>query len=92
MVIFGDYASYLQVRGFSSEHIYRTQLKLKMFADWAEIRGILDLKEINYAVIEAYQRYLFHYHSEKTQKRLNSKTQRSRLSCLKVFFSLDGQD
>jgi integrase/recombinase XerD len=79
------YLDHLGVRGHTESSIRSESAHLRLFLGWAEDRGLRRLEEVTVAVLERYQRYLYHYRKADGRP-LSFRTQRDRLQGLKRFY------
>ena len=79
------YLEWMGIRGYTPATMGRVDKHLGLFARWCAERGIGDPSEVSRAVVDRYQRWLYHYRKA-NGKPLGRSTQHSRLSGLKVFF------
>ncbi len=82
-----SYLNHLAVTGYSPRTIKDKDFCLNKFTEWCEARGIVAVTSIRKETVEKYQKHLYHYHSEVTDKPLSFYTQLSRLSAVRGFFS-----
>lgn len=76
---------WLRVRNYSEMTIDGRSRRLSSFFDWAEARSLHGPSDITRAVLERYQRHLFHQES-RLGRPLSMASQRERLLILKAFF------
>jgi integrase/recombinase XerD len=84
----GHVLSYLQdlkIRNYSPHYIRSGRYALRYVLVWLSERGLEHPAEITPAVLERYQRWLYHYRSE-SGRRLTFRTQNMRLGAVKRFF------
>ena len=79
------YLEHLRVRNYSEATVHTTERGLRLFLGWAVDRGIARPSEITKPMIEAHQRWLFHYRKA-GGKPLSFRTQRQRLQLIKGLF------
>lgn len=84
-VLVESFCEWLAVRGYSPTTIARYHVSLALFADWAVARGIEQPREVTRPVVEAYQRYLFHYR-QPGGRPLTFRSQTARLVALRQFY------
>ncbi len=75
----------LRVRNYSERTVVGTLVALRLFTEWAVDRELEHASQISKPVIDAYQRWLFHYRTE-GGKPLAFSSQRFRLQKVKNFF------
>jgi integrase/recombinase XerD len=80
-----EYVLQLRVRHFSEHTVHNRAQHLATFADWAAERALLRPAEITPAILERYQRHLFHYR-KKNGKPLGTGTQHALLCSVKLCF------
>jgi integrase/recombinase XerD len=76
----------MQVTNYSPATIRNRYVYLRYFIAWCDERGISRPSEVTRAVLERYQRYLYHYRKQNGDP-LSFRSQSLRLSSLKAFFS-----
>jgi integrase/recombinase XerD len=76
----------MQVTNYSEATIRNRYVYLRYFVAWCDERGITRPSEVSRAVLERYQRYLYHYRKQNGDP-LSFRSQGLRLSSLKAFFS-----
>jgi integrase/recombinase XerD len=76
----------MQVTNYSPATIRNRYVYLRYFVAWCDERGISRPSEVTRAVLERYQRYLYHYRKQNGDP-LSFRSQSLRLSSLKAFFS-----
>jgi len=76
---------WMQIRGYAQYTIKNSRYGLICFITWCEERGITGPNEVSTAVIERYQRYLYHHHKEDGGP-LSLGTQWARLLAVRSFF------
>jgi integrase/recombinase XerD len=76
----------MQVTNYSPATIRNRYVYLRYFVAWCDERGISRPSEVTRAVLERYQRYLYHYRKQNGDP-LSFRSQCLRLSSLKAFFS-----
>ena len=81
-----DYVEYMTIKNYSDITIKNHSRNIGLFIEWCEERGLETLIDVSRAVIERYQKYLFHFR-KKNNEALSFKTQKLRLINLRVFFS-----
>lgn len=80
------YFTSMEVTNYSEATIRNRYVYLRYFVAWCEDREITRPSEVTRAVLERYQRYLYHYRKDNGDP-LSFRSQSLRLSSLKVFFS-----
>jgi integrase/recombinase XerD len=80
------YLDWLEVRNYSRYTIDVKGRYVRYFAEWCADRGITRPAEVTLPLLERYQRYLFHYRTQRKGEPLTIHSQRSRLAALRVFF------
>ena len=63
-----SYLNHLAVTGYSPRTIKDKDFCLNKFTEWCEARGIVAVTSIRKETVEKYQKHLYHYHSEVTDK------------------------
>jgi integrase/recombinase XerD len=85
-VLIGQYLEHLRVRNYAARTVENCGVYLAYFTTWAAERGITRPAEVTKPILERYQRWLYHYRSEKTGRALSFRTQHVRLTPLRTFF------
>jgi integrase/recombinase XerD len=85
-VLIGQYLEHLRVRNYSPRTVMNCGVYLGYFTAWAAERGITRPAEVTKPILERYQRWLYHYRSEKTGRALSFRTQHVRLTPIRTFF------
>ncbi len=80
------YLEWLAVRNYSLQTVEVRREGLGVFIRWAAERGLNRPTEITKPILERYQRWLFHYRNEHTERPLSVAVQRMRLSHVRGFF------
>jgi integrase/recombinase XerD len=81
-----EFFTSMQVTNYAEATIRNRYVYLRYFVTWCDERGITRPAEVTRAVLERYQRYLYHYR-KKNGDPLSFRSQSLRLSSLKAFFS-----
>ncbi len=76
---------YIRVRNYSEATIKTRRVHIGFFLRWCADRGITEPLEVTRTVLEAYQRYVFHYR-KKNGEPLGFTGQQDRLVPLRVWF------
>jgi integrase/recombinase XerD len=76
---------YIRVRSYSESTIKTRRVHIGFFLRWCADRGITEPLEVTRTVLEAYQRYVFHYR-KKNGEPLGYTGQQDRLVPLRVWF------
>jgi integrase/recombinase XerD len=84
-VIADDFYEWLRVRNYSDRTVENRQNYLGRFIEWAEERGITKPAEVTKAILERYQRYLYHYRKENGQP-MTFGSQVTHLTPVRAFF------
>lgn len=82
----GPYLEHLGVANFSEATIRNVKNNLRHFVAWASERGVVRPADATRAVLERYQRWLYHYRNPETGKPLSTRSQHVALSPLRGFF------
>jgi len=80
-----DHLDDLTVRNYSHHSIRGQRAHLRYFLVWCDERGLMWPSEITPAVLERYQRRLYHHRMD-NDKRLSFRSQNDRLGSVKRFF------
>ena len=81
-----EHLEWLKIRNYSEATVYNRERYLNLFIDWCAQRGLERPQEVSKPILERYQRHLF-LMRQKDDKPLSTRSQHSRLSPLKSFFS-----
>ena len=84
-VLVARYVEHLAVHGYAETTQEAARRLLQLFARWCAERGLVRPVEVTRAVVERYQRHLYHYRRDDGRP-LGFKTQQSRLVHVKGFF------
>lgn len=82
-----NYKKYLDILGLKPETTQARYLYLKEFFSWLESKQLFDLEEITSKELITYQDYLHQKISQKTKKKLTSKSIFSHLRTIQFFFN-----
>jgi len=85
-VLIARYLEWRDVHHYSPRARGTCESCLRGFASWCVERGLERPVDVTRAVVERYQRWLFHHRREDTGRALAVRTQISRLSYLRSFF------
>ncbi len=81
-----EYQEAMRIRHFSEATVYGRTVSIRRFISWCETRDLTTPQQIDVDVIESYQRHLYYFKKEGTDKPLSHAFQRSLLSAVKQFF------
>lgn len=81
-----DYLEWMAVRNYSERTVRNHRVCLGYFFAWCEQRAIIASTEVTKPILERYQRYLYHYRNERSEKPLSFRSQNSRLVPVRAFF------
>lgn len=79
------YGEWLGVTNYSPKTMESRVLYIQYFMAWCEERGLTQPREITRAIIERYQRHLYHYRKENGEP-LSFRSQHGRLTALRAYF------
>lgn len=79
------YLEYMAMKGCTEQGLYKQERCLRDFVVWADERGVTHPQQVSRAVLERYQRWLFHYR-KKDGAPLHLRTQSAKLYPLKGLF------
>jgi integrase/recombinase XerD len=85
-VLIAAYLEHLRVRNYSPRTVLNCRVYLAYFTAWAAERGLTRPAEVTKPILERYQRWLYHYRSEKTGRALSFRTQHVRLTPIRTLF------
>jgi integrase/recombinase XerD len=80
-----NFYEWLRVRNFSERTVENRENYLGRFIEWAEERGITRPMEVTKAILERYQRYLYHYRKANGQP-MTFGSQVTHLTPVRAFF------
>jgi integrase/recombinase XerD len=86
--LFAAMRRYLEHRarlGNTEQGLYNTERYIRDFIQWADERGVTHPHQVSRAVLERYQRWLYHYR-KKDGEPLHVRSQRGKIVPLKGFF------
>jgi len=76
-----------QVRHIAEDTINLRKRTVRLFIEWAGERGVSDARHVTAAVLQRYQRWLYHQYRDRTDKPLSVRGQHTRLANVRTFFS-----
>ena len=79
------YLEHRAMLGSTNQGLYNHERFLRDFIEWGDTRGVTHPQQVSRAVLERYQRWLFHYRKADGEP-LHVRTQRSKVFPLKSFF------
>jgi len=85
-LLIAQYLEHLRVRNYSPRTVLNCRVYLGYFTAWAAERGLTRPSEITKPILDRYQRWLYHYRSEKNGRPLSFRTQHVRLTPIRTFF------
>ncbi|MCY2990822.1 MAG: site-specific tyrosine recombinase XerC [Planctomycetota bacterium] len=85
VVMLNQFLDWLRARNYAERTVECRQMYLAEFINWAAIRGVARPNEVTRAVLERYQRYLYHYRKKNDQP-LSFRSQHNRLLPLRSWF------
>jgi integrase/recombinase XerD len=85
--LWAGYLAHIQVRHFTDQTIALHRRILRVFVEWAEERAVRDAAQVSAAVLERYQRWLYHQYRQASGQPLSISAQRTRLRIVATFFS-----
>lgn len=80
------YLDWMSVHHFSPNTVTRRRRYLLYFIEWCDERSLREPQEITRAMIERYQRYLFHYKKQRDSQPLSVRAQSKRLHDVRAYF------
>ena len=81
------YLAHIQVRHYRPSTITTNTGQLRLFVEWAEERGVMDGVQVSAAVMERYQRWLYHQYRQANGRPLTIRAQVTRLMVVSALFS-----
>jgi len=85
-ILIHQYLENLLVKNYSTNTVEMRSDQLRYFKEWCGVRGLFKPIEISKAVVERYQRWLYHYRSSRGERPLSFRSQYMRLAALNQFF------
>ena len=76
----------MRIKIYSERTIGNREIYLRYFIDWCAERGITQPVEVTKAIIERYQRWIYHYRNEKTGRAMSTRRQFVRIVPVRSFF------
>src|SRR5437870_4502809 len=73
------YLEHLGVKGYTEQGRYGVERYVRDFIEWADERGVTHPTQVSRAVLERYQRFLFHYR-KKDGEPLSVSSRRSKIT------------
>ena len=80
-----DHLQSLAIQNYSAQTVRNRQVRIRLFIQWCQERGLADPVEVTRPVLERYQRHLFHYR-KKNGEPLSFRSQHSCLVPLRMWF------
>jgi integrase/recombinase XerD len=80
------FVEWMRVRGYSEATVTSREVYLGFFVVWCAERGVTRPSEVTPAILERYQRWLYHYRNPKTERAMSFRSQHTRLVPLRAFF------
>ncbi len=85
-VLVPAFLDWMRVKGYSERTVGNRETYLRYIVEWCAERGITQPAEVTKAVLERYQRWLYHYRNEKTGQPMSFRSQHVRLIPIRAFF------
>ncbi|MBA2674221.1 site-specific tyrosine recombinase XerC [Ramlibacter sp.] len=79
------YLEHLGVKGYTAQGLYGAERYIRDFIAWADERGVTHPTQVSRAVLERYQRWLFHYRKRDGEP-LSVASRRGKITPLRGFF------
>jgi integrase/recombinase XerD len=80
------FLEWMRIKNYSERTVGNRESYLRYFIDWCGERGITRPAEVTKAVLERYQRWLYHYRNDKTGLPMSFQSQHVRLVPIRAFF------
>jgi len=80
------YFEAIRLRGYTESTAHRRESQLRGFIGWCDERGLSHPNEITKPILERYQRHLFYYRQEQSNKPLTVRTQNNYMASVRAFF------
>lgn len=85
-VLAAAFLEWMRVKNYSERTVGNREVYLRYFIEWCGERGVVQPAEVTKAVLERYQRWLYHYRNEKTGQPMSFRSQHVRLVPVRAFF------
>lgn len=85
-VLMPQYLDWLRVRAYAAATVENRYKTLRRFVLWCEPRAVTSPGDVTQELLEGFQRYLYHYRNERSERPLALETQRRMLGELRCFF------
>jgi len=85
-VLVPAFLDWMRVKGYSERTVGNRETYLRYIVEWCAERGITQPAEVTKAVLERYQRWLYHYRNEKTGQPMSFRSQHVRMVPVRAFF------
>lgn len=80
------FLEWMRVKGYSEATVVSRDVYLGFFIAWSIERGLARPHEVTPAILERYQRWLYHYRHPKTGRAMSFRSQHTRLVPVRAFF------
>jgi len=85
-VLVAAFLDWMRVKNYSERTVGNREVYLRYFIEWCGERGVVQPAEVTKAILERYQRWLYHYRNEKTGQPMSFRSQHVRLVPVRAFF------
>lgn len=85
-VLVPAFLEWMQLKNYSERTISNREVYLRYFIEWCAERGVTQPAEVTKALIERYQRWIYHYRNEKTGRAMSTGSQFVRIVPVRTFF------
>jgi integrase/recombinase XerD len=85
-VLGAAFLEWMRVKNYSERTVGNREVYLRYFIEWSAERGLTQPAEVTKAILDRYQRWLYHYRNEKTGQPMSFRSQHSRLVPVRAFF------
>lgn len=85
-VLTAEFLEWMRVTNYSDRTVGNREVYLRYFVEWCGERGVTQPAEVTKAILERYQRWLYHYRNEKTELPMSFRSQHVRLIPVRAFF------
>lgn len=85
-VLAAAFLDWMRIKNYSERTVGNRETYLRYFIEWCEERGVTQPAEVTKAILERYQRWLYHYRNEKSGLAMSFRSQHVRLVPVRAFF------
>lgn len=85
-VLGAAFLEWMRIKNYSERTVSNREVYLRYFIEWCAERGVVQPAAVTKAILERYQRWLYHYRNEKTGQPMSVRSQHVRLVPVRAFF------